>query len=60
MSSAENQKKNCQSIIASNNSKIQKYEQLYDSLKRFQGVVLESQGYFSSISANKHFCILQV
>ena len=53
MSWAESQKSNCQSTIESNNIKIKKYEQLYDSLKQFQGVVSDSQGYFSNVNANK-------
>ena len=53
MSLAENQRNNCRSAIVSNNTKIRKYEELYDSLKQFEVKVSDSQCYFTSVNADK-------
>lgn len=53
MTILEFQRNNYQANIEKNQSQIKKYEELYDSLQRFQGVVSGSQESFSSVNSGK-------
>ncbi len=57
MTWAEIQRSNCRAEIDSNNSTIRHYEQLYDSLRQFQGVVQGSHGAFMDTNGNKRKCL---
>lgn len=53
MTQAESQKNKCQANLRANEEKIKYYEELYDSLNQFKGVVSDSQGQFSTVNSAK-------